>query len=61
MKFTNIGGATAILEHRGKRILFDPWLIALPGAALCILVLAVNLLGDALRDAVDPKFRQRKG
>jgi UDP-MurNAc hydroxylase len=26
MKFTCIGGATAILEHNGKRILFDPWL-----------------------------------
>lgn len=26
MRFTNIGGATAILEHRGKRMLFDPWL-----------------------------------
>lgn len=26
MKFTNIGGATAILEHNGKRMLFDPWL-----------------------------------
>jgi len=26
MKITNIGGATAILEHKGKRILFDPWL-----------------------------------
>lgn len=26
MKFTNVGGATAILEHQGKRILFDPWL-----------------------------------
>ena len=26
MKLTNIGGATAILEHRGKRMLFDPWL-----------------------------------
>jgi UDP-MurNAc hydroxylase len=26
MKFTNISGATAILEHQGKRILFDPWL-----------------------------------
>ncbi|WP_292781444.1 MBL fold metallo-hydrolase [Methylophilus sp. UBA6697] len=26
MRFTNIGGATAILEHKGKRILFDPWL-----------------------------------
>lgn len=26
MKLTNIGGATAILEHKGKRMLFDPWL-----------------------------------
>jgi UDP-MurNAc hydroxylase len=26
MKLTNFGGATAILEHAGKRILFDPWL-----------------------------------
>ena len=26
MKFTNLGGATAILEYGGKRMLFDPWL-----------------------------------
>ncbi|MGH6892986.1 MAG: MBL fold metallo-hydrolase, partial [Dongiaceae bacterium] len=26
MKFINLGGATGILEHRGKRVLFDPWL-----------------------------------
>jgi UDP-MurNAc hydroxylase len=26
MRITNIGGATAILEHAGKRMLFDPWL-----------------------------------
>lgn len=26
MRLTNIGGATAILEHDGKRMLFDPWL-----------------------------------
>ncbi len=26
MKIINIGGATAILEHKGKRILFDPWM-----------------------------------
>lgn len=26
MKFTNLGGACGILEHNGKRILFDPWL-----------------------------------
>lgn len=26
MKFFNLGGATGYLEHKGKRILFDPWL-----------------------------------
>ncbi|KQW38242.1 MBL fold metallo-hydrolase [Rhizobacter sp. Root404] len=26
MRIVNLGGATAILEHRGKRMLFDPWL-----------------------------------
>lgn len=26
MRITNLGGATAILEHGGKRMLFDPWL-----------------------------------
>jgi UDP-MurNAc hydroxylase len=26
MKLTNFGGATAILEHKGIRVLFDPWL-----------------------------------
>lgn len=26
MKLTNIGGATAILEHQDKRMLFDPWM-----------------------------------
>lgn len=43
-----------IAEGR-ENILFDPWLIALPGAALCILVLAVNLLGDGLRDFTGPR------
>lgn len=41
-----------IAEGR-EHILFDPWLIALPGSALCILILAVNLLGDGVRDALD--------
>ena len=43
-----------IAEGR-ENILFDPWLIALPGAGLCLLVLAVNLLGDGARDALDDK------
>jgi peptide/nickel transport system permease protein len=43
-----------IAEGR-ENILFDPWLIALPGVGLCLLVLAVNLLGDGARDALDDK------
>jgi peptide/nickel transport system permease protein len=33
------------------------WIAIFPGAALAILVLAVNLLGDWLRDALNPKLR----
>lgn len=43
-----------IAEGR-EHILFDPWLIAFPGAGLCMLILAVNLLGDGVRDAFDEK------
>jgi peptide/nickel transport system permease protein len=35
----------------------DPWLMLAPGAALCLVVLALNLLGDALRDTLDPRVR----
>ncbi|MEM8852191.1 MAG: ABC transporter permease [Pseudomonadota bacterium] len=45
-----------IAEGR-ENILFDPWLIALPGSLLCVLVLAVNLLGDGLRDITGPVTR----
>ena len=31
-------------------VLFSPWLVAIPGVALTILVLAINLIGDGLRD-----------
>ncbi len=34
------------------------WIAIFPGLALAILVLAVNLLGDWLRDALNPKLRQ---
>ncbi|QCR10309.1 ABC transporter permease [Brenneria rubrifaciens] len=40
-----------IAEGRDN-ILFESWLIALPGGALCLLVLAVNLFGDGLRDVI---------
>ena len=36
----------------------DPWIVALPGLAILITVLAINLTGDGLRDALDPKMRR---
>lgn len=35
------------------------WLVVFPGLAITIAVMAANLLGDALRDFLDPKLRQR--
>ncbi len=43
-----------MISEGRDNILFDPWLIALPGSALCLLVLAVNLFGDGLRDITGP-------
>jgi peptide/nickel transport system permease protein len=37
-----------------------PWLWIPPGLAICITVLAVNLVGDGLRDALDPRQTQRQ-
>jgi peptide/nickel transport system permease protein len=36
-----------------------PWLAIFPGLAISVAVLAFNLFGDTLRDAWDPKLRQR--
>ncbi len=33
----------------------DPWFMLVPGVALLITVLSFNLLGDAVRDALDPR------
>lgn len=35
-----------------------PWIVALPGLAILITVLAINVAGDGLRDALDPKLRR---
>ncbi len=36
-----------------------PWAMLFPGAALTLTVFALNLLGDGLRDLLDPRLRQR--
>ena len=34
------------------------WVVTFPGVAILITVLAINLIGDGLRDALDPKLRR---
>lgn len=43
----------------GNKYLFSGswWMVAFPGVTLALLALAVNLLGDWLRDALNPKLR----
>jgi peptide/nickel transport system permease protein len=36
-----------------------PWTVFAPGVALAVVVLAVNLLGDGLRDRLDPRLARR--
>jgi peptide/nickel transport system permease protein len=40
-----------------EKILDSPWVSIFPGAFILITVFAFNLLGDGLRDAIDPKLR----
>ena len=35
-----------------------PWVMAMPGLAILVTVLAINLMGDGLRDALDPRLRR---
>ncbi|TIM86158.1 MAG: D,D-dipeptide ABC transporter permease, partial [Mesorhizobium sp.] len=42
----------------GRRFVLDQWWVAgAPGFAILIVSLGFNLLGDGLRDALDPKDR----
>lgn len=47
------------LVNVGSNFLFSGewWIVIFPGATLALLVLAVNLLGDWLRDALNPRLR----
>ncbi len=46
------------LLSEGRNFLLDAWWIAtFPGLAIMVTVLAINLLGDGLRDVLDPQLR----
>lgn len=47
------------MASEGKTYLMTaPWIAIVPGAAIAVTVLAFNLLGDAIRDLLDPRLRQ---
>jgi dipeptide transport system permease protein len=48
---------TLIAENRDL-ILNAPWTVTFPGIAILLAVLAINLVGDGLRDALDPKLKR---
>jgi peptide/nickel transport system permease protein len=46
-----------MLSAARQFMLLDPWLAILPGLAIAVTVLGFNLLGDGLRDLLDPRIR----
>lgn len=47
-----------LMISEGKGLMFfEPWLIGIPGTALFILILSINLLGDGIRDVTAPENR----
>lgn len=58
-------GASALTPELGRLItagqsyIFQaPWLVAFPGLAILIISLAFNLMGDGIRDVLDPRLRR---
>jgi ABC-type dipeptide/oligopeptide/nickel transport system permease subunit len=47
----------AMLSDGRAYIMTNPHMILVPGIAIAIAVFAINLLGDGVRDALDPKLR----
>jgi peptide/nickel transport system permease protein len=48
------------LLYDGKDFLiFTPWVVIWPGLLISLTVLSINFMGDGLRDALDPRLRDR--
>ncbi len=48
-----------LMIAEGKQYMFfQPWIITIPGVALLLLVLAINLVGDGVRDVTAPEGRR---
>jgi dipeptide transport system permease protein len=48
----------SMLADSREFIRSNPWIVTLPGLAILITVISINLMGDGLRDALDPKLKR---
>ena len=48
----------SMIGHERNRVFSAPHLLFFPGLALTLTVLAFNLVGDGLRDALDPRLNR---
>jgi peptide/nickel transport system permease protein len=48
-----------MLQHAQSYPAQAPWYVVAPGVCIFLLVLALNTLGDTLRDTLDPRLRGR--
>ncbi|MDR7491148.1 MAG: hypothetical protein QN122_06820, partial [Armatimonadota bacterium] len=51
----------AMLQHSLQWSALAPHVMVIPGLALMLVVLGFNLLGDGLRDVMDPRLRRAHG
>jgi peptide/nickel transport system permease protein len=49
-----------MLSRNKTHIFTSPWMVVFPGVSIMFLVLGFNLLGDGLRDALDPRLARKK-
>lgn len=50
-----------LMLNEGRAYMLScPWLMIFPGLAICLVVIVFNLLGDSLRDILDPKFENQR-
>ncbi|HEX6143466.1 MAG TPA: ABC transporter permease [Geminicoccaceae bacterium] len=50
-----------IMAEGRTYVMIAPWIVLFPGVFLTLVVLGVNLLGDGLRDTLDPRLRRSTG
>jgi oligopeptide transport system permease protein len=48
----------SLISDGAGELRFHPYLLWFPSAVFCLLMICFNLLGDGLRDALDPKMRK---